>query len=321
LIAITCLLQQLDHRREGLEGMVYQDVLLADAFEDVVALGQYLGQPGLEGRIRQVGAIHLIGYRHQAHQVHDARHAVEVVGIQAELLQQEVGHRLRAVIGDLQAHGVAEVALRQFALQCGAQVLHFFVIDEQVGVAGDAELVTTQYVHAGKKFVDVLVQDGRQKDEAVVDIRKFFRQLDDAGQSARCLHDGGAGIAAEGILAFEFHGEIEALVEHAREGVGRIQTDGREHRHDFAAEITVDPGLLLFRPFRTLVEADALLPQGRQDHLVEQVVLLLNQSVGFLDDVAEDIMGAAPVGAGGMAAQLDLFLDAGDTDLEKLVEV
>src|SRR6266581_4344425 len=41
--------QQLDHRAEGLERMMQQDVLLADGGEDVEALGQDLGQAGAEG--------------------------------------------------------------------------------------------------------------------------------------------------------------------------------------------------------------------------------------------------------------------------------
>jgi hypothetical protein len=45
---VGCLLQQLDYRIEGLERVVYQDVMLADAGKNVVALGQHLGQAGLE---------------------------------------------------------------------------------------------------------------------------------------------------------------------------------------------------------------------------------------------------------------------------------
>jgi hypothetical protein len=80
LIATTCgssaaALQHLDHRSEALEGMVEQDVLLADAGEDLVALGQHLGQAGLEGAVFQVRAVDPVGHLHQAHQVHDAGRA------------------------------------------------------------------------------------------------------------------------------------------------------------------------------------------------------------------------------------------------------
>ena len=156
------------------------------------AVRQRLGQAGLEGRELEVGPVDLVGHRHQPHQVHDAGHAVEVVASEAELLQQEFGHHLGAVVGDFQAHGVAEMALRQLALQRGAQVLDFLVVDEQVGVARDAELVAAEHVHAGEQLADVAMQDRRQEDEAVVDAGELPRQLDHARQGARRLDDGGA---------------------------------------------------------------------------------------------------------------------------------
>jgi hypothetical protein len=61
------------------------------------------------------------------------------------------------------------------------------------------------------------MENRREEDEAVVDAAKFLRQLDHAGQGARRLHDGGTGVAPEGVGAFQFDGEVEALVEHARE--------------------------------------------------------------------------------------------------------
>ena len=127
-----------------------QDVLLAQRGEDVVVARDVLGLARLVGHELEVGAVDAVGHRHQPHQGDDAGDAIEVVAAEVELLQQEVGHDFGAVVGDFEAHGVAEVALRQFALQRGAQVLHFLVIDEQVGVAGDAELVAAEHVHAGE---------------------------------------------------------------------------------------------------------------------------------------------------------------------------
>ena len=56
------------------------------------------------------------------------------------------------------------------------------------------------------------------------------------GNDARRLHDGGAGGAAEGVLAFQLDGEIQALVEHAREGMGGVEADRGKHRHQLAKE-------------------------------------------------------------------------------------
>ena len=142
--------QHLDHRAEALEGVMEQDVAAADGSEDLAALVERLGQAGDEGRVLEVGAFHPVRHLHQANQIDDARGAVEVVGRQVEVLEQESRHLIGAVVRHLQAHGVAEVALLEFALERGAQVLDLFLVDEQVGVAGDPELVAAEHVHAGE---------------------------------------------------------------------------------------------------------------------------------------------------------------------------
>ena len=69
-----------------------QDVLSADAGKNIEALGQNFRQSGLKCRIGQIGAVNLIRHRHQAHQIDDSRHPVEIVASQFKLLQQKVGH-------------------------------------------------------------------------------------------------------------------------------------------------------------------------------------------------------------------------------------
>jgi hypothetical protein len=116
----------------------------------LAALADGLGGAGDEGRELHVRAINPVRYLHQAHQVDRAVDAVEVGRLEVELGEQEFGHRRRAVVGNFEAHGVAEMALRQFALQLGAQVGDFFFVDEEVGVAGGAELVAAEHGHAGE---------------------------------------------------------------------------------------------------------------------------------------------------------------------------
>jgi hypothetical protein len=83
------------------------------------------------------------------------------------LREQEARHALGHVVGHFEANGVAEVALRQFALQRLAQVLHLLLLDEEVGVARDAELVAALHVHAGEELAHVRVQDRGEEDEVV----------------------------------------------------------------------------------------------------------------------------------------------------------
>ncbi len=257
----------------------------------------------------------------QAREVDRALHRVEVVALEAELGEQEARHRLRHVVGHLEAHRVAEVALRQFALQRLAQVLHLLLLDEEVGVARDPELVAAQHVHAREELGHLRVQDRCQENEIIRPGGDPLGKPEDARQHARGLHDGGARVAPEGVAAIQLDGEVEALVEDAREGMRGIEADGGEHRHHLAEEVVADPFLLQGIPFGAAQEPDALPGERRQDVLVEQPVLALDDALGARGHLAEDLERREAVGAGGARGHLDLLLHAREPDLEELVEV
>ncbi len=321
LRVVRGLLQQVDHGTEGLEGMVQQDIGLAHRGEDVALLLQCLGHARPERAELQVRPVHPVGHLDQAHHVDQAMDPVQILLAQAELLEQEVGHRLGAVVGHLQPHRVAEVALRQFALQRDAQVLHLFLVDEQVRIAGHAELVAAEHIHAREQFVDMGVQHRGQENVAVVQPGERLRQPDHPRQRARRLDDGIARAAAEGVAAFQLDGEVQALVQHPREGVRRVESDRGEHRHHLAEEVLAYPGALRLVPLRAAQEYDALLGERRHEHVVPQGILLGHQTMGLVADLAEGLGRRAVVAAGMGGAELDLLLEAGHADLEEFVQI
>ena len=135
------------------------------------------------------------------------------------------------------------------------------------------------------------MQDGGEEDETIGATRQFFGELNDAGQDARRLDDGGVGASSEGILAFQFNGEIETLVEDARERVRRVETDWRQYRHHFAHEIIADPFALGFIPGGAAKKPDTLFGECRQDDVVELLVLLGDDGVGFGGNQPESLLG------------------------------
>ena len=315
------LADELDHRRERLERAVQQDVVLADDVEELASFRDRLRQ-SLDERLElEVGPVHLLGHAHEAHEVHRSCHDVEIVALEAELREEEARHRLRHVVGDFEAYGVAEMALRQFALQRLAQVLHLLLLDEEIGVARDAELIRAQHRHAGEELTHVRVQDRGEEDEVVGTGGDVVRQADDARQHARRLHDRGARIAPERVAAFELDREIEALVEDARERVRRVEPDGRQHRHHFAEEVVADPFLLRRRPLGAAQEADLLLRERGEDLVVQQPVLLLDDALHLRRDLPERLQRREPVRSRRDRAHLDLLLQPRDADLEELVQV
>jgi hypothetical protein len=71
-------------------------------------------------------------------------------------------------------HRRAEAAAEQLALQRAGEVLDFFLVDEQLGVAGDAELVGALDLQAGEQVVDEGGQHGRQEHEVVLAAGHFL---------------------------------------------------------------------------------------------------------------------------------------------------
>ena len=155
----------------------------------------------------------------------------------------------------------------------------------------------------------------------MVDAGEFSGELNHAGQCAGCLDDGCTRVAAKGIRAGEFYGEIQALVEDAGKWVRRVKADRGEQRHDFTQEVVMDPCALFGCPQAAADELDAFLCQSRQDIVIEQGVLLGNDGVGFEPHPPEYLGGQQAITAGRRAAELDLLLEPGHADFEELIEI
>ena len=209
--------------------------------------------------------------------------------------------------------------MRQLALERAAQVVDFFIVDEQVAVAGHAELVAAEDFHSREQLGDELLDDSGQQHEALA--AAVFGQRDDARQRARRLHDGEAGIAAERILAGEAHDEIQALVLDARKRPRRIEAERRQHRLDFALEILLEPVGGCRVPGGARQQFDALMPQRRQQHVVETGVLRIHQTARAFVDRLQLFGDGQAVGARLIRAEFEALLEAGDADLEEFVEI
>jgi hypothetical protein len=220
-----------------------------------------------------------------------------------------------------QAYRITILPVRQFALQGEPEIGRAFVVQREFAVARDTELIAAAHVHAGKQFADVGMQDGRQEHQSVLLPGDLLGQADHTRQGARCLHDSHAGIAPEGVLAFQFYRKVETFVEYARKRMRRVEPDRRQDRHQFAEEVSAYPLLLRLVPVRAAQDADVLLRQARQDDIVQYLILTRHQLVGFGTDAGHYLARRQSVRRGAGRAELDLLLDIGDTHLEKFVEV
>ena len=175
--------------------------------------------PFSEGGKVEFRAVDHIGQAHQAVEIDRAVDRVKVVSGQLELIEQKVTQLTGAVVGHLQADLIAKAARTELALHRAQQVIHLLLVDEEIGVAGDAKLVAALHLHPREQGVHMGVNDGGEEDKVIA----IPRQLDQARQGARGLYYGHAAGAAEGILALELDNEVKTLVENAREGVRGVQ--------------------------------------------------------------------------------------------------
>ncbi len=149
----------------------------------------------------------------------------------------------------------------------------------------------------------------------------FLGQADDARQRARRAHQRHVALAAEGVAALQGHGQVQALVEDARERVRRVQAQRRQHRQDLVLEVALQPALLLVVPVVAADEADALGGQRRQHFLVPYLVLLGGQLQRALADAIEHFAGGHAVGAGDGVAECVVVAQHGHAHLEEFIQV
>ena len=311
---------QVADRSERLERMVEENVLPPNHREDRRLL-EVARRPGDKGAVLQVGAIDEGVELVESVQVHRPVDPVEVLFAELELIEEELLHLFRAVFGDLEARRTGEAATVELPLERLHQVVDFFFIDVQIGVSGDPELVAPLHPHAGEELFDVRVDHRGEHDELPRLIGILRRERDDAGEHPRRLDDRGTADPAERILPLQGDDEVQRLVRDPRERVRRIEPDRRQDREHFAVEVVLDPLALLRGPVPPLDQLDVLRLEGGEDLVVEDAVLLFDQSVRALGDHHQECARRETVCRQQSDLIGDVLFDPRDANLEELIEV
>ena len=88
-----------------------------------------------------------------------------------------------------------------------------------------------------------------------------------------------------------------------------------------AAKVMLDPGARRRIPVLGIEYIDTGVTQSGQQHIVETGVLIAHQVLGARVNGGQLLGQAKPVGTDGGRAELEQLLEAGDADLEELVQV
>src|SRR5438132_5868584 len=209
-------------------------------------------------------------------------------------------------------------AVHELALERAPQVVDLLLVDEQVAVAGDAELVAADHLDAGEQLVHERLDD--RGEQHAVAARALCGQRHHARERARRLHDGELAVAVERILALEPHDEVQALVLDAWEGPRGIEPEGGEHRLHLAFEVVLEPERLPRSPFAGPEQGHAFCGERRQQEAVEAAVLVGHQTRRPIVDRGELLGDRHPIGRQ-LAAELLQLLESGDANLEELIEI
>ncbi len=151
--------------------MVQQDVPLAQGGEDVgrrrgLDLGEVPVGAGDELPVLQLGPVQR-GDAEEGGQVEGPGQRVHLGGVDVQLLHQEVQYAGVDGLLDLQAHGRAEAAPHELLLQGLEEVLGVVLLHLQVLVAGHAEHVVREHLHAREQLLQVRGDDVLQRDVAL----------------------------------------------------------------------------------------------------------------------------------------------------------
>ena len=222
-------------------------------------------------------------------------------------LAGQLGHRAL----DLEAHRRPEATAADLLLDGEQEVVRLVLLERDVRVAGDPEQVRLEDLHAPEQLVEVGLDDLVQQDELVALDREQARQ------DRRDLDPGEPLLAGLGVP--QAHGDRQAQRADVRERVAGIHRERRQDREDLVVEPPAQR-LVVFRDVVVVEDRDALGRQLLADRRPDQG-MLGHQLPDALPDRVQLLGGGEPVEALVLGVGQVLAAQAGDADLEELVQV
>jgi len=123
------------------------------------------------------------------------------------------------------------------------------------------------------------------------------------------------------VDAFQADDKIQALVQYSRERTGRVERNGTEYWLDLVVEVAAQPGQLLRVPACAADETNVVGFQRRNQLVIEQPVLLVNEFMCLLGNRVEHLVRGEHVGPGGRRSHFEALLQTADANFKELVEI
>ena len=227
------------HRgRERVVRVVDEHIALTEHPEQIGLLTLWCselgGGHGREGRELQFGTVE-VGQLHQSAQAERAGQHVHIAHGHLELAYEQLLDLLGHLRLHLETDGTPEPPPVELRLDGEEQIVRLFLLDLEVGVAGDAEDVMGEHLDPGEQPLESRRDQGLQRHEAVA--ADGPRELDEAREDRRDLHAGEALVA---VRVAEQYGKIEREVGDVGEGMRGIDGQRREDGEDEVLEDLIE---------------------------------------------------------------------------------
>ena len=298
--------------------MMDEDVPVLEGLEDIGLLDPDALQPplgdGSPWLALEIGTVERVD-RPEAAQVEEAVDAVDVRGFELELTDEQAQHFVGHSGIDFESDDLRLALLpAQLVLDGGQQVRRFLVDQVEVGVACHPEGVLADDLHTGKQLAHVERNHLLERNEPLP-----VRQSDEARQQRRHLDTGEAHLVTDRVA--HHHREVEREVRNVRKGMRRIHRERREHGENPGTKLGEEEVVSRLIEVGDRGDRDPLLLEGRCDMAREKIGTSLEEGPGPLVNGSQLLAGGHAVGRGLREGGVNLLLQAGDPDLEELVDV
>ncbi len=303
-----------DRCGEALVGMMDEQVAGADDRIDVGSLvlvrrHEAGGRHRRPRRALQVRSIELRDHP-QSGEIQHAPDVVAVVLAEADPAEEDLAGSRRHRAFDLESDGLAEAAPAELLLDGQEEIVGLVLFDRQVGVAGDPEEMVLEDFHAAEQDIEVRLDDLVEEDEVV------RLDLDEARQDRRDLDAGKMSLAGLGVA--EADGDRQAEGRDVREWVARIHGERGEHGVDLVEEPLAE-GHVVLRDRGVVQDLDALGGE-RAANLRVQPAQILDEAQHSSPRGGQLFRSRSAVRRDCDRTCVDLLAEAGDPDLEELVQ-
>ena len=310
--------EALDRAREGVVGMVHEQVAAADHPEEV-DLARVAR--GLEARVGLRPPLRLLQRRQiQRGELKEVArrerrpHLVDVGRPDHELVGEQQAHPLGHLRHDLEPHHRGEAPGPQLLLHRLEQILGLLLVLLDVGRPRHPERIRLEELHPRKEALEELGDHHFERDEA-----QRVRKLDPARQAGRHLEARKADLGARRRAQGDRQRKREVGDERKR--VRSVEPERSEDREDEAGEELLEMAALRRREVAEGDQLDAVPGDLRQHLLEQQRALLLLARADPGADLGQLLGRRAAVGRQAVRVALLLQLQPPDALHEELVEI